>query len=333
METLSPDCTPVYDAALDCFQCPMKRGGSVLLDEEFLWMWDLGNWKTGRFGHVQIQLTLHRLVMRAEPGEIVDHQNRRRNDNRRSNLRLCTALQNTINRSSSTKHRFKGVNTQDGGKTWFFRVAMGDMHIRESGFPTDEAAALAYDEAAKKLHGEFAATNESLGLYKTVIEQSSGEILVNPQDAWMLNAASWKPHYAKKFIQATVALTRLIMRPERDDDVKQMNGNLLDCRRSNLRICTRSEAMAGRKKSAGTSSRFKGVTFEKAKHRWMAYIYIDGKMRKLGRFLKEEDAARRYDIEAKKLFGKFAKTNEALGLYPVNPDYKQSELFTLSAPS
>jgi hypothetical protein len=49
------------------------------------------------------------------------------------------------------------------------------------------------------------------------------------------------------------------------------------------------------------SSRFKGVSWHKHSQKWYAYIQAGGKMRGLGYYDDQEDAARAYDTEAKKV--------------------------------
>jgi hypothetical protein len=58
-----------------------------------------------------------------------------------------------------------------------------------------------------------------------------------------------------------------------------------------------------------TSSRFRGVTWSEKNHVWVAQIHPDGCRRHLGVFDVEEDAARAYDREAKRVWGKRATLN------------------------
>lgn len=92
-------------------------------------------------------------------------------------------------------------------------------------------------------------------------------------------------------------------------EVDHRNGDKLDNRRENLRLCTRGHNNAARRKQTGCSSKFRGVTWDKDKKRWQAQIGFRGKNKVLGRFKVEEDAARAYDKEARKLYGEFAQPN------------------------
>lgn len=107
------------------------------------------------------------------------------------------------------------------------------------------------------------------------------------------------------------SLARYIIKTPKGLIADHKNNNTLDNRRINLRNATRSENMWNRKKTCG-SSKYKGVHLRKKGMRryWRAEIYKDNKRvwRKL--FKNEKDAARAYNSQAKKLFGKFARLNE-----------------------
>jgi hypothetical protein len=94
--------------------------------------------------------------------------------------------------------------------------------------------------------------------------------------------------------------------------VDHWNRDTLDDRRSNLRICLRGQNNTNsrkRSRPAGTSSRFKGVSWRKQKGRWVAKIRKNDSHYFLGYFDSEEDAARAYDAAARRIFGEFARTN------------------------
>lgn len=91
--------------------------------------------------------------------------------------------------------------------------------------------------------------------------------------------------------------------------IDHINGNGLDCRRCNLRYCTIGENNANRMSRKGSSSQFKGVTYDKSRGRWNAAIEINGKTKTIGRFENEEEAARAYDKEAYNKYGQFARLN------------------------
>lgn len=78
--------------------------------------------------------------------------------------------------------------------------------------------------------------------------------------------------------------------------VDHIDRNQLNNRRNNLRICNRKESAwnTGLFKS-NVSSKFKGVTFNKARKKWIAQIHTEGKTRGLGYFISEKDAANAYN--------------------------------------
>ena len=107
-----------------------------------------------------------------------------------------------------------------------------------------------------------------------------------------------------------IFMHRLILKSPKGIGTDHINRNTLDNRRENLRFATQSQNnMNSLKHRDALTSRFKGVSWQKAREKWMAVIGIDGKYIFLGRFNSEEQAARAYDRAALKHFGEFARVN------------------------
>lgn len=100
-------------------------------------------------------------------------------------------------------------------------------------------------------------------------------------------------------------------------DVDHWNGDGTDNRRGNLRPADRSLNNANQRQKLGVS-RFKGVHWHKQAGKWHAQISFRGVRKSLGVHAVEEDAARAYDRAAVEIFGEFARTNAALGIYQEN---------------
>jgi len=91
--------------------------------------------------------------------------------------------------------------------------------------------------------------------------------------------------------------------------IDHIDGNPLNNKRNNLRICSQQENTMNKRKSRNSSSKFKGVSWIKRDRRWYACINKDYKTYSLGTFKDEIDAAKAYDKKAIEMFGKYAKTN------------------------
>ena len=115
--------------------------------------------------HAKKQVALHRVMLDAPKGMVVDHINRNGLDNRRSNLRLCTHKENMQNRRANSKNStgYKGVRLTKSGKKYIARVCQkldGKTVEHYLGtYDTPEEAARAYDAKAIELFGEYASLN------------------------------------------------------------------------------------------------------------------------------------------------------------------------------
>lgn len=109
---------------------------------------------------IRSQIMLHRIISNANKGQIVDHINRLKTDNRRENLRIVKPLINCLNRGPKTnaKSKYKGVSKQKN--KW--QVYVNAKYIGL--FATEKEAATAYDNEVVKVFGQFATTNKGMGL-------------------------------------------------------------------------------------------------------------------------------------------------------------------------
>lgn len=90
-----------------------------------------------------------------------------------------------------------------------------------------------------------------------------------------------------------------------------IDGNKLDARRRNLRLCTQRENSRNRAKHKRNTSGFKGVT-QRPNGSYRAVITVDRKAIQLGSFVSAAEAAAAYDAAAARHFGDFARPNGVL---------------------
>lgn len=105
----------------------------------------------------------------------------------------------------------------------------------------------------------------------------------------------------------TVRVHRLLMCALPGEFVDHVNGDSLDNRISNLRVCTQSQNLANSIRKKRSKSGYRGVFPEGDK--WIAKIMCDGTAHRLGRFSCKAEAAKAYDEAARSLFGEFATLN------------------------
>lgn len=100
---------------------------------------------------------MHRLLMNAPKGLLVDHINGNKLDNRIANLRLATKQQNSCNsrRYKSNTSGIKGVSLVKYSGRWRAYIVINRKQIHLGIFSTKEEAGVAYAEAAVRYHGDY----------------------------------------------------------------------------------------------------------------------------------------------------------------------------------
>jgi len=156
------------------------------------------------------------------------------------------------------------------------------------------------------------------------IPLTQGQVaIVDNEDFKELSKYKWQPSwrlnkcYAKRgeYInkkQVTIYMHRQILKITDNSEVDHIDNNGLNNQKCNLRICNRSQNQRNKNKTQNScSSNWKGVALSSGQRRkkWMAYISINKKRKYIGRFSSEIDAAKAYNKEALKIFGKFALLN------------------------
>ncbi len=112
--------------------------------------------------------------------------------------------------------------------------------------------------------------------------------------------------------RTTITMHQMILNTPTGMVSDHVNGNGLDNRRSNLRVCSYSNNAMNRKAQKGTS-KYKGVSLHSIGGKWKSRIKTKGKIYNLGHFGTEEEAAKRYDEAAVQIFGEYAKLNNVHG--------------------
>lgn len=104
---------------------------------------------------------LHRSITNVIQGKEVDHINHNGLDNQKLNLRVCTRAENSRNQQIKDVNSsgFKGVCWDKQNTKWVAKIQIDGKVINIGRFFCLVKAARAYDEAARKYHGDFACLN------------------------------------------------------------------------------------------------------------------------------------------------------------------------------
>ena len=145
--------------------------------------------------------------------------------------------------------------------------------------------------------------------------------VVDDEDFELIAAFKWfahkqtkaKTYYAERNIHVAtgrrkpLAMHVYLLDPPPGYQVDHVDGDGLNNRRINLRICRRSQNQGNARIRKDCSSGVKGVTFHKREKKWRARIQVNHKRMDLGRHRTKDDAAEAYAKAAFKYFGEFAR--------------------------
>jgi hypothetical protein len=154
---------------------PLSQNQNALVDaSNFDWLskWNWQAWwcsDTKSFYAVRgetkdgkrIRVWMHLEILNDRDAEQGDHKNHDTLDNRRDNIRPCSKVQNCWNRRmrSDNTSGYRGVSQRKYNGKWKACITVHRKNIMLGQFDDPKVAALAYNEAAKKYHGEFASLN------------------------------------------------------------------------------------------------------------------------------------------------------------------------------
>ncbi len=109
-----------------------------------------------------VKLYMAKEILRYVGGKEVDHKNHNTLDNQKSNLRLCTSSQNSMNTRIRTDNvsGYKGVYFHRLAKKWLAQIVKDKKNYYLGLYNNKHDAGKAYNKKAKELFGEFAHLNK-----------------------------------------------------------------------------------------------------------------------------------------------------------------------------
>lgn len=241
---------------------------------------------------------MHREIMNAPKGMVVDHKDHKTLNNQKENLRVCTHQENSMNKkiANSNNSGYPGVYWGEVQGRWIARIGLANETIRIGTYISWEDAVKARQEAEIKYFGEF--KNEYLEINQEKYNQSSNR-KISPYEksisgvkgiSWNKNKGKFEttiqieniPTFIGSFKELSKAIeVKTVAEKERDKlielegicDVNRLKTNIFGTRLDH-------------KNKSGTT----GVYFSKDKEAWYSFVQINGKKIHLGIYKTKEEA-------------------------------------------
>lgn len=146
--------------------CLLANGDSFLFDAEDFPIVQAHKWSIENSGYVHTtvngkHIRLHKQIMDIPDGMVIDHINGDKTDNRKSNLRIASNMENCRNQRLCSRNTtgYKGVSFDKRRKQYSAAITVDYKNIFLGYYESPQEAALAYDKAASFYFGEFARPN------------------------------------------------------------------------------------------------------------------------------------------------------------------------------
>ncbi len=150
----------------------LTRGKVALVDDDDYenlnrFKWCAASIRSGKYYIAERRISktkcvlMHRVIMECPDSMCVDHINHDTLDNRKENLRVCTNWENKMNQKLQENNTsgYKNVSLFKRGPKWRARIKYKSKELHIGCFKSKIEAALAHDEYASKLYGNFALLN------------------------------------------------------------------------------------------------------------------------------------------------------------------------------
>jgi hypothetical protein len=151
-------------------QIPLTQGKFALVDDEDFdylsqWKWHITARKYAArsltLNGKKSSIYMHRVLSKNDKRLHTDHINGDTFDNRKENLRICSAAENIRNaKSKKGSSHYKGVSWSKERNKWHVNITYNRKAHYIGRFEKEIDAAIAYNNAAKKFFGAFARLNK-----------------------------------------------------------------------------------------------------------------------------------------------------------------------------